>query len=182
MADHRQRLLSALDSYLERYPEEQPVAERISALVTAHADCFERTCYPGHITGSAWIVNRSATHALLTHHKKLGRWLQLGGHSDGDGDTAAVARREGEEESGLALELLMPQVFDIDVHMIPARGVEPAHEHHDLRFLFRADTDRGFTVSEESHALAWVPLDELHRYTDERSVLRLAHKFRRFDG
>ena len=180
MDDHRRRLLEALDSYVAQHPEERPVAKRIHTLVTTHSNCFERTCYPGHITGSAWIVNRSESHALLTHHKKLGRWLQLGGHSDGDGDTVAVARREGEEESGLALELLTPQVFDIDVHRIPARGAEPAHEHHDLRFLFKADTEADFVVSDESHDLAWVRLDELERYTNELSVLRLARKFQRF--
>lgn len=175
--DYRAALRAALAGYGERFPAESAVAEQIDALVQAHANCFERTCYPGHITGSAWIVNRSGSHALLTHHRKLGRWLQLGGHSDGDGDTLAVALREGQEESGLVLRPLSNRVFDIDVHVIPARGTEPAHEHHDLRFVFQADTDSDFVVSEESNALAWVPLGSLPDYTDELSVLRLADKF-----
>ncbi|MEM9743953.1 MAG: NUDIX hydrolase [Pseudomonadota bacterium] len=173
----RRRLLARLDAYLGRYPDEQAASDRIRGLVEAHERCFHRDCFPGHITGSAWIVNRAATHALLTHHRKLGRWLQLGGHSDGEGDTRSVAQREGQEESGLRLELLDAAIFDIDVHDIPARGNEPAHEHHDLRFLFRADTESSFVVSEESHDLAWVPMEQLEDYTDEWSVLRLAHKF-----
>ena len=178
MDSDRVRLLERLERYLGRFPQEHTTAARIRSLVAASERCFERDHFePGHITGSAWIVNRSGTHALLTHHKKLGRWLQLGGHSDGDGDTAAVALREGEEESGLSLQFIDPEIFDIDVHEIPSRGTDPAHEHHDLRFLLRADTDDDFVVSEESHALAWVPMAELETYTDEASVLRLAHKF-----
>ena len=178
MDPYRQRLLARLDEYEGRYPDELETAARIRALVGTHATCFERDHFePGHITGSAWIVNAPGTHALLTHHKKLDRWLQLGGHSDGDGDTAAVALREGEEESGLKLRFIDSAIFDIDVHEIPARGSDPAHEHHDLRFLLCADGDEDYVVSEESHDLAWVPLDELHRFTDEDSVLRLARKW-----
>ena len=92
---------------------------------------------------------------LLAHHRKLGRWLQPGGHSDGDPDTLAVALREAREESGLDVRALDDAIFDIDVHRIPARGREPAHLHFDVRFLVQAEHDR-FRVSDESHALAWV--------------------------
>ena len=69
--------------------------------VEAHADCCSRTQLSGHLTGSAWIVDASRTRTLLTHHRKLDKWLQLGGHADGDPDLLAVALREGREESGL---------------------------------------------------------------------------------
>ena len=112
---------------------------------------------------------------LLAHHRKLRRWLQPGGHSDGDPDTLAVALREAREESGLDARVLDNAIFDIDVHGIPARGREPAHLHFDERFLVQAEHDR-FRVSEESHALAWVPAVGLGALTDEESVLRMARK------
>ncbi len=173
---HRQLLRDRLAEYLTRYPQEATVARRILAVVDADPRCFERDCWLGHITGSAWILDHTGTRTLLTHHRKLERWLQLGGHSDGDPDTARVALREGVEESGLVLEPVQDTVFDIDVHEIPARGLEPAHHHLDLRFLFRVNGPEDFTVSAESHDLAWVPLAELEGYTDEESVLRLARK------
>ncbi len=108
--------------------------EPTEAFIDSHPDCFERSCQVGHITGSAWIVNRAGDRVLLTHHRKLGRWLQPGGHSDGDPDTLEVALREAREESGLDVRALDEAIFDLDVHLIPARGHEPAHLKHPLIF------------------------------------------------
>jgi 8-oxo-dGTP pyrophosphatase MutT (NUDIX family) len=104
-------------------------------------------------------------------------WLQLGGHSDGDPDTAAVAKREAEEESGLPVTLVSSEIFDIDVHAIPARKEDPQHEHFDVRFQLLAQRE-DFVVSAESIDLAWVPLNELQQYTDEESILRMQRKWR----
>ena len=95
----------------------------------------------------------------------------------------AVALREAREESGLDVRALDDAIFDIDVHRIPARGREPAHLHFDVRFLVQAEHDR-FRVSEESHALAWVPAVGVDSLTDQESVLRMARKWvvRRADG
>ena len=128
-------------------------------------------------------MDTTGDHVLLAYHAKLGRWLQPGGHSDGDPDTLAVALREAREESGLDVRVLDDAIFDIDVHGIPARDGEPAHLHFDVRSLVQARDDR-FRVSEESHALAWVPAAGLNTLTDEESVLRMARKWevRRADG
>lgn len=184
---HRQPLLDALSRYAEQTPCEAPVAQRIGRLVTAHPACFERTCQPGHVTGSAWVVSADGRHHLLLHHRKLGMWLQPGGHADGDPDTLAVARREAEEESGLSELQLMaednpPTPFDLDVHTIPTRRgangeiIEPAHEHHDVRYLFRATGDQTLTVSDESHAVRWATADEVRALTADPSVLRMLDK------
>lgn len=171
-------LESSLRVYYSRYPEERAVVDRFIALLSDHADCFERHHFaPGHITGSAWLVDASGEHVLLTHHRKLGAWLQLGGHSDGDPDTAAVARREAEEESGLAVELLSHGILDVDVHEIPARKSDPAHLHFDVRFAFVSRSDRNYVVSDESHDLAWVPVDGMHGFTGEESILRMTRKW-----
>ena len=175
---HRTPLLQALAQYQAQYPDETPLVERLASFVRHHADCFERSLLIGHVTGSAWVVNAPGTHVLLTHHRKLNMWIQLGGHADGDADVQRVARREAEEESGLVQ--LVPAVggiFDVDIHAIPARGDEPEHFHYDVRYAFRAAGSDRFTVTRESHALAWIPVGELSAYTDEVSMHRMAHKW-----
>src|SRR5262245_24986991 len=98
---HRKPLLELLARYHERYPYETAVVERVRQFVVTRPDCLQRTCEPGHITGSAWILSADRTQFLLGHHKKLDRWLQLGGHADGEPHIEAAALREAREESGL---------------------------------------------------------------------------------
>lgn len=181
---HRQPLLEQLARYLLRHPEERNEVERVRCLVTAHPDCFERSCLPGHVTGSNWIVSDDGDRCLLTHHRKLGRWLQLGGHADGDPDVAGVALREAREESGMRdFDSVVPldgcAILDIDVHAIPALGSEPAHEHHDIRFLWRACPGQMLEISRESTDLAWFGWDALAEIGADDSILRLARKARR---
>ena len=173
---HRQRLLERISEYAARHPDEAEVVERFVSFIEANERCFERDCWAGHITGSAWLLNPARTHVLLTHHAKLGRWLQLGGHSDGEPDTLVAAQREAEEESGLTVRMLDERIFDLDVHEIPARKNDPAHFHFDVRFLFEAD-DEDFSISKESLDLAWVPITELEDLTEEISVLRMGWKW-----
>lgn len=182
----RYHLLHMLDRYLEIYPGEQSVVSRIATLVERHADCFERTCRPGHITGAAWVVSADHRQVALVHHRKLGRWLQPGGHADGDGDVAGVAWKEATEETGLA-ELRMIDTggtlvpLDVDVHEIPPRYdadgklIEDAHEHHDIRFLF-VTSDESLTTSHESYEVRWFKVAEVRQLTSEPSVIRLLDK------
>lgn len=183
---HRQPLLAQLRDYHARFPEESATVSRFRRFVQDHVACFERTLEAGHVTGSAWVLDPSGACVLLTHHRKLGRWLQLGGHADGDSDVLRVALREAEEESGLAVAAVASegraQILDLDIHRIPERrgrrGLEPAHEHYDVRFALRA-ASADFHVSEESLELAWVALDELGRYEVDSSVRRMAAKWLR---
>jgi len=181
---HRQPLLEQLARYLVRHPEERSEVGRVQRLVTVHRDCFERSCLPGHVTGSNWIVSDDGARCLLTHHRKLGRWLQLGGHADGDPDVARVALREAREESGMRdFDPVVPAdgcaILDVDVHAIPALGTEPAHEHHDIRFLWRARSGQSLEISEESTDLAWFTWDALDEIGADDSILRLARKAQR---
>ena len=98
---HRSKLIVDLEAYGARWCDELDIVTRFMEFVRAEPRCFERDCWVGHVTGSAWIVNPARTHVLLTHHKKLGRWLQPGGHSDGHNVTLEVALKEAAEESGL---------------------------------------------------------------------------------
>lgn len=183
---HRKPLLELLLRYAQRHPEEAACVERVRHLVDSRADCFERTALPGHLTGSAFVVSADRREVLLVHHRKLDRWLQPGGHADGESDLARVALREAQEETGLdALRFLdptgadsEPAPFDIDVHVIPARPGEPAHEHHDVRFLLVASGSEPARSSEESYAVRWVPLDELASLDVDASLLRMGRKTR----
>lgn len=174
---HRRKLLQALEDYAARHPEEQATVDRFNQLIASHANCFERDCWAGHITGSAWLLDPGHQRLLMTHHRKLDMWLQLGGHSDGDPDTARVALREAGEESGLSVGLLSDQIFDIDIHEIPERKGDPAHYHFDVRYQLQTQAE-DFVVSEESIDLAWVPLETLRNYTTEESILRMLRKWR----
>lgn len=180
--DPRAPLAALLRRYAAQWPAEAPLAQRFLAFAAAHPDCLWRSCLVGHITASAWIVAADGRRALLTHHRKLDRWLQLGGHVDGEAEIERAALREASEESGMAqFELvrrpdgeLVP--LDLDVHPIPARGAEPAHQHWDVRFLLRAAPGQDLVVSDESHALRWFDGAGLRLVTDEDSVLRLHRK------
>lgn len=175
---HRRPLLDLLARYAADHPEEHALTARFVAFVEAHVDCFERSLQVGHLTGASWLLAPDGDRVLLTHHRKLDRWLQLGGHADGDTDIRAVALREAYEESGLPdIEFVVPTIFDLDIHTIPARRDEPAHEHYDVRFAMRAVGSDAYRVSEESHDLAWVPVNRLADYTDESSMLRMARKW-----
>jgi 8-oxo-dGTP pyrophosphatase MutT (NUDIX family) len=176
-------LLDLLARHHARRPEDRDVVERVGAFVREHPDCFERFCLEGHITGSAWILSPDHREALLTHHRKLGRWLQLGGHSDGDPDPRQVALREAREESGLVRFSFMPDErdplpLDLDVHRIPAQGGEPPHLHLDLRFLLVAEAGQELRVSAESKELRWFARTRLTNFVDEESLLRLERRAR----
>ena len=147
--------------------------------VAAEERCLWRSCLPGHLTGSAWIVSPDRSRVLLTHHRKLGKWLQLGGHADGDPDLLAVALREGRQESGLTrLRPLSTEPFDVDRHWIPERKTEPAHWHFDLRFLIEADPREFLVVTNESKDLAWVEIDRVAALNSEESMQRMVWKTR----
>lgn len=174
---HRQQLLKQLEQYHPEDADELEMRDRIIRFVREHEDCFSRSLAIGHITGSAFIVNPERTHILLTHHKKLNRWLQLGGHADGEGDILNVALREAEEESGLkTVRAVSNDIFDVDIHLIPARKSETEHYHYDIRYLCEADSRIPLTVSDESHDLVWVPVNAVLNYTEERSMLRMVSK------
>lgn len=157
--------------------EEKRVLALVIEFVETHPDCFEHALQTGHITGAAWIVNSERTHVLLTHHRKLNKWLQLGGHADGDPDVLRVAIREAKEESGIAVFVpLSADIFDIDVHEIPRHKNDPSHLHYDIRFLFEADMRTELKITNESHDLQWIPIDRVNEYTDEASILRMVNK------
>jgi 8-oxo-dGTP pyrophosphatase MutT (NUDIX family) len=175
---HRQDLLDKLQRYTPNNAAEIDARQRIIAFVESTPACFDRAHLPGHITGSAWLIDESAGRVLLTHHRKLDKWLQLGGHCDGDADVLNVALKEAVEESGIAeITAVSPDIFDLDVHPIPARGDIPEHLHYDIRFLCRIHGDPAYLVSDESHELAWLTPDAILQMHVGQSILRMRKKW-----
>ncbi len=187
--DKRDQLLALLDMY-QPTAEESQFKKDMIAFIEAHLDCFERSLEIGHITASAWLVDKNNTHALLMHHAKLERWFQLGGHCDGEPDTEAVAIKEAKEESGIqSIErfdsnelrnkngLVGPFIFDIDIHKIPEYKGIPAHDHYDVRFLLRVTSDEKVIQNSESKELRWISKDSTTLPTKERSVARMFEKW-----
>jgi 8-oxo-dGTP pyrophosphatase MutT (NUDIX family) len=146
---------------------------RMLALVDGRAGALHRTCEPGHLTGSALVVDAGAERVVVMLHRKLGRWLQPGGHADGDANLAAVALREATEETGITGLAVVPRPIDLDIHRVRPPG-EPEHEHHDLRFLVLAPPGAEPVGNHESRAIRWARPDELPALGADPGLLRLA--------
>jgi len=170
--------LKQLRAELARYRAATPYditrqhADATLRLLDRRAKPWQRSVLEGHLTASAWVLDRSGRHVVMIHHRKLDRWLQPGGHiDDTDLSWRSAAQRELTEETGLSRFVQLAdeeKLFDVDVHAIPARADEPAHLHHDLRFLFVADVDADAGVAgslalnaDESNDCRWFALTDM---------------------
>ena len=177
------RIVALLAAYQPPSAEQSQIRESMLQFVQDHPNCLARDNYYGHITASAWVIDADGSRALLTLHRKIGLWLQLGGHSEGDTDLLAAARREVQEESGLTdLMAVIPGVFDLDVHRIPAIGTEPAHYHFDVRFFLQLQHTQPLIISEESIDLAWYTPEEIAYLNTDASVQRLCRQWQEQRG
>ena len=195
-------MIEALRRYRDQWHGEAATVAQFETFLHAHVNAFERGNTTGHFTGSCWLVSADGARVLLMHHRKLGRWLQPGGHADGDSDLARVALREAQEETGVTGLRVEGGIFDIDRHRImghvpvahpggpaspfalapgersPARANEPEHWHYDVRYVVRAGTDDRFTINQESRALAWRPVAEVADDAGfDTSLRRMARKW-----
>lgn len=173
----RQKLLEQLGSYKSGYSEEMGFVPRFLSLLQA-PDCFKRSLLSAHITASAWITDGDRETALLIHHLKLDRWLQPGGHADGDENTLAVAQKELMEETGLrSFRLASDGIFDLDIHTIPLRKNIPEHDHYDIRYHFIAEKPNEIAGNNESLDLKWIRMADIPNMVHhEQSILRMVEK------
>jgi 8-oxo-dGTP pyrophosphatase MutT (NUDIX family) len=152
--------------------ELEAARRRILEWAARHSDALERSCLEGHLTASALVVDAPARRIVLLHHAKLRRWLQPGGHADGEGNLAAGALREATEETGIeGLRVAVPAV-DLDVHLV-SPPVEGPHLHLDVRYLVVAPPGAELRGNHESTDLRWVDPDDLDGYEVDGGLRRL---------
>jgi len=171
-------LIKMLQEYSPLDPKEIISKDLMLNFLNQHNDCFERSLKIGHFTGSAWLINKNNTKALLMHHTKLDKWLQLGGHCDGDSNVLAVSIKEAQEESGLSNIIPVNEnIFDIDVHLIPENKHGQEHYHYDVRFLLQVMDDEQIIQNRESKELRWINKSPQELPTKETSVTRMFYKW-----
>lgn len=178
---NREWLRSEIEKYQTTYQEEEKYKGRFLDLLFFD-NCFERSLLSGHITASAWALTSDYKQVALLHHKKLNRWLQPGGHADGDENVGQVALKELGEETGIMdVTLIGDSFFDIDIHSIPERKGIPEHDHFDVRFAFVAHSPDQLKKNDESNEVAWIAIDGLEQFIgNDPSVLRMKEKTLKF--
>lgn len=176
----RNALIRELQAYQGQDDEMKFIPDFVQ-LITTHQNCFYRDCFdPGHITGSALLINGTGDKVLLNHHKIFDKWVSFGGHADGVENIEAVALREVLEESGISdIHFVKTGIFDVDVHPVLANSVkkEPAHSHFDILYLLQTNTET-FQLSDESVDLRWCSYENAKELVqDDKHMNRLLEKW-----
>ena len=168
--------------YFVNYPEEEKIVAKFFDFLDNQIDCFSRSNLYGHFTGSAWVVDETNNWVLMTHHYQLNKWLQLGGHADGNENLLDVATNEAIEESGLNnFKIVSDKIFDIDIHTIPEYNNVPSHFHFDVRYLLEAKKgSEEIIVSKESKDVAWIKQNDVLKHNNEYSIKRMLNKGKHF--
>lgn len=173
-----EEIITHLQNYDPENPSEKDFKHKMLQLLTNKKEkAFLRSAIDAHFTASAWIVSSDYKKALLLYHAKLNKWLQPGGHADGQTDLAQVAAKEACEETGL-INLTMPlqSIFDIDIHSIPAKGNIQKHLHYDIRYLYICQEEDAVEINHESKAFKWLTIEDILDTIENESLLRMARK------
>lgn len=179
---NKQPILDLLQNYQTTFKEETEFQKQMIDFLTQNDDFALRSNLIGQLTGSAWIVNKEHTKVLLIHHKKLNKWLQIGGHiEDTDQNIEETVLREIEEESGISNVKLLSSssnlIYDIDIHTIPQKNDIAEHLHFDIRMLVEADENEALIPqNEEILAIKWYALNEIEDLTQNNSIKRMIDK------
>ena len=180
---HRDYLTALLNKYQPSDEHEAYFKINMLDFIERTPNCFDRTSLEGHITASAWLLNNDLTQVLLLHHAKLDVWCQLGGHCDGDSNVLEVAIKEAQEESGITnIVPVSSEIFDLDIHHIPAFGKDLPHYHYDVRFLLKVVGDEPAVRNKESKDLRWFGQQEELLPTNAESVVRMFRKWRLYSN
>lgn len=176
--DKRIWLLNKLACYQPWDNEELNELISFKNFIESNPSCFENTSKSGHITGSAIIVDSSFENILIIYSPKFSSWLQPGGHSDGEGNTFEVTKREIIEETGLKLfePINNDDIFDLDIHFVPQTNFLPTHKHYDIRFLFKASMNSNLKINQEATKIEWVPIKNVQNYQINKTLIRPLNK------
>lgn len=180
----RADLLAALAVYSPSTPEDTASLVRVRRLLASPADPFARQNPEGHVTGSAIVARPDGSEFLLVHHRKLGRWLQPGGHTEEtDASVFDTALREAREETGIPRfgAPIGDAILDVDVHAIPAHKKDPAHSHFDVRYLLTSsETAHAESAEDPARPMRWVSLEQGRALGLDASLERALGKARAF--
>lgn len=169
---HRAATTQLSDWHTEN-PAQSAIRHTMLAFLAARADACARACVPGHLTGSALVLDHDNTHVLLTLHPRVGRWIQLGGHCENeDGTLVEVALREAREESGVHELVIDPEILHLDTHPVTCSLGVPTR-HLDVRFLLHTAPGAEIVRSTESMDLRWWPVDALPPSAQQDTVAEL---------
>ncbi|NMM48853.1 NUDIX hydrolase [Marinigracilibium pacificum] len=170
-------LIPALKGMKYKEEIEEEFIEKMIHLHNEEPEAYTRKSNDAHFTASAILIDQYCEEILLLNHKKLGRWLQPGGHADGEKNLPEVSMKElHEETNALSAKLYDIIPFDVDIHKIPESGEVKEHYHYDLRFLWITDNKEEVRSNKESKGLKWVSISELADVTDEESFARIQRK------
>lgn len=169
-------LINEINSHLAYDKKEEDDKALFLAFLRSYDNCYSRDLLVGHVTASALIVDKEQKKILLLHHKKLNKWLQPGGHCDGNINTLEVALKEVTEEMGINIHYPPNSFFDLDIHSIPERKSIPQHFHYDVRYLFEYSSTEPFEKNNESNDIKWIKLSEINDFTQEESIFRMVKK------
>lgn len=162
----RESVIATLSGWEPPDAGQDSLRHAVLAFVEARDDACRRECVPGHVTASALVLDHGGGRALLTLHRRLGRWVQLGGHCDDeDADIVAAALREATEESGVDGLRMEPELAAVHVHPVVCSLGVPTR-HLDLQFVAHAPAGARIAISDESEDLRWWPVDRLPEGTD----------------
>lgn len=187
---NKQPILDLLENYRTSFVEEIEFQKQMIDFLTQHDDFALRSNLTGQLTGSAWVVNKERTKVLLIHHKKLNKWLQIGGHIEAtDQSIEETILREIKEESGLKdLKLLSSSIYDIDIHTIPQKKEIAEHLHFDIRFLVEADENEKLSPqNEEILDIKWYALNKVQNLANsttsiDQSMKRMVAKMTKYNS
>lgn len=170
-------LLKQLIDFVPSCPEEEADKEAFVAFVENNENCLSRENQAGHITVSAWIVNRDRTKVLFCYHNIYKSWSWIGGHADGDENLLTVAVKEAKEETGADVTPLSDKIFSLEI--LPVAGhvrkgkYVPSHVHYNVTYLVYADENKALSVCEEENsAVGWIDISEIPEKSTEEWMIR----------
>ena len=177
---HRKEILAELHSYKKSqlfFPEEASNFDLIYNFICNEPEFYNHEQLGGHVTTSSFLLTYTLDAVLLMHHKKLDRWHLIGEHTDGADNFLELALKQAREESGIVgITPVSTAIFDLDARVAVARKNEAEHWHFDIRFLLKAPRNARYITNSTPNVLKWIKLEDVHKYSDEQSILRMADK------
>ncbi len=170
------KFLQQIIDFVPSCPQEAADKAAFIEFVNNNENCLSRENLEGHVTVSAWIVNKERTKVLFCYHNIYNSWSWVGGHADGNEDLLSVAVKEAKEETGVTASPVSEEIFSLEI--LPVSGhtkkgkYVPSHIHYNVTYLLEADENESLTVCEdENSAVGWIILSEIAEKSAEKWMI-----------